>query len=107
MVAVVSKIIGSGGGALAAGFNRLDALRLGIGMISRGEVGLIVASFALSQALMSDEAFSVVVFMVIIATLVTPLLLRLVYRGENKPAGHNRAPGDKADFIPLSEGDAS
>ena len=107
VVAVVSKIIGSGGGALAAGFNRLDALRLGIGMISRGEVGLIVASFALSQALMSDEAFSVVVFMVIIATLVTPLLLRLVYRGENNTAGRNRAPGKDADYVPLAEGDAS
>lgn len=84
LVAVVSKIIGSGGGALIAGFNRLDSLRLGIGMISRGEVGLIVASFALAQAIISDEVFSVIVFMVIVATLITPLLLRWVYReGQN------------------------
>ncbi|MGD2048762.1 MAG: cation:proton antiporter, partial [Chloroflexota bacterium] len=46
VVAVLSKIIGSGLGALIGGFNRRESLQLGIGMISRGEVGLIVASFA-------------------------------------------------------------
>ncbi len=87
VVAVVTKIVGSGGGALAVGFNRLDSLRLGIGMISRGEVGLIVASFALAQALMGEESFSVVVFMVIVATVITPMLLRLVYRENQSGAG--------------------
>jgi Kef-type K+ transport system membrane component KefB len=82
LVAIITKVLGSGGGALAAGFNRLDSLRLGIGMISRGEVGLIVASVALSQAVISRESFSVIVFMVILATLVTPLLLRLTYRDQ-------------------------
>lgn len=80
LVAVVTKVIGSGGGALLAGFNRLDSLRLGIGMISRGEVGLIVASVALSQAVLRPESFSVVVFMIIVATLITPMLLRMVYQ---------------------------
>lgn len=80
LIAVVSKIIGSGGGALLAGFSRIDSLRLGTGMISRGEVGLIVASVALSQAVIQPESFSVLVFMIIVATLITPLLLRQVYR---------------------------
>jgi Kef-type K+ transport system membrane component KefB len=80
VVAALTKVIGSGGGAMLAGFGRLDALRLGVGMISRGEVGLIVASVALSQALIHPETFSVIVFMVIMATLVTPLLLRSLYR---------------------------
>lgn len=80
LVAIATKVIGSGGGALLAGFNRLDSLRLGTGMISRGEVGLIVASVALSQEMIQQEIFSVVVFMIIVGTLVTPLLLRQVYR---------------------------
>lgn len=105
VVAIVAKIIGSGGGALATGFTRLDSLRLGIGMISRGEVGLIVASFALSQTLMSEEAFAVVVFMVIVATLVTPLLLRLVYR-EGQDTGGNARAGDDPDLVHAAKAEA-
>jgi len=71
---------GGAGGALAGGFNRRDSLRLGVGMISRGEVGLIVASVALRTELIHPSTFSGIVFMVIVATLVTPPLLRLVYR---------------------------
>lgn len=81
-VAIVSKVVGSGLGALLGGFSRLDSLRLGVGMISRGEVGLIVASVALVQGFVRQETFSIVVFMVIVATLVTPPLLRWTYAGE-------------------------
>jgi len=80
IVAIVSKVVGSGAGALAGGFDRRDSLRLGIGMISRGEVGLIVGSVALATNLLQRETFSEIVFMVIVATLVTPPLLRLAYR---------------------------
>jgi Kef-type K+ transport system membrane component KefB len=82
VVAIISKVLGSGLGALAGGFNRRESLRLGVGMISRGEVGLIVASVALGAELVSQETFSAVVFMVIVATLVTPPLLRLTYRND-------------------------
>jgi Kef-type K+ transport system membrane component KefB len=85
VVAVVSKIVGSGLGARAAGMATRPSLQLGIGMVSRGEVGLIVASAALATGLLSSESFSVVVFMVIIATLVTPPLLRLSFNSE-RPA---------------------
>lgn len=80
LVAIITKIVGSGGGALLAGFNRRDSLRLGIGMVSRGEVGLIVASVALSERVIQRESFSVLVFMIIMATVITPLMLRLAYR---------------------------
>jgi Kef-type K+ transport system membrane component KefB len=76
IVAVVSKILGSGGGARLSGFSWLESLQLGIGMVSRGEVGLIVAAFALTSGLLSQQNFSIAVFMVIIATLVTPPMLR-------------------------------
>ena len=84
IVAVVSKILGSGLGALWGGFNRRESVQLGIGMVSRGEVGLIVASFALLEGLMTADVFSIVVFMVIIATVVTPPLLRLAFSGETE-----------------------
>ena len=82
-VAIISKVAGSGLGALAGGFNRRESLQLGVGMISRGEVGLIVASVALRAELLTPEVFSGVVFMVIVATLVTPPLLRLAYRNND------------------------
>ncbi|MBK8985467.1 MAG: cation:proton antiporter [Chloroflexi bacterium] len=78
-VAIFSKIVGCGLGARLAGFSNLEAFQLGVGMVSRGEVGLIVATFALAEGLISQEAFSVVVFMVIAATLVTPPMLRAAF----------------------------
>jgi Kef-type K+ transport system membrane component KefB len=80
LVAIISKIAGSGLGALWGGFDRKDALRLGIGMVSRGEVGLIVAAVALGQLLINQDTFTEIVFMVIVATLVTPIMLRAVYK---------------------------
>ena len=82
IVAVASKIVGSGGGARMAGFSWLESLQLGIGMVSRGEVGLIVAAFALANSLLSQQNFSIAVFMVIIATLVTPPMLRYAFKGQ-------------------------
>jgi Kef-type K+ transport system membrane component KefB len=82
IVAIISKILGSGGGARISGFSWLESLQLGIGMVSRGEVGLIVAAFALTGGLLSQENFSIAVFMVIIATLVTPPMLRYSFKRE-------------------------
>jgi Kef-type K+ transport system membrane component KefB len=80
IVAILSKIIGGGLGARLSGLTNLESLQLGIGMVSRGEVGLIVAAFALANGLLSQDGFSIAVFMVIVATLVTPPLLRLSFR---------------------------
>jgi Kef-type K+ transport system membrane component KefB len=86
VVAVIGKVLGAGIGASLAGFNRLDALRLGVGMMSRGEVGLIVASVGISQGLISQEIFSAIVGVVILTTLLTPPLLRALYaQGESSP----------------------
>ncbi|MCA9945006.1 MAG: cation:proton antiporter [Ardenticatenaceae bacterium] len=87
IIAVVSKIGGSGLGAKMAGFTNRESFQLGIGMVSRGEVGLIVASFALVEGLISQAYFSIAVFMVIIATLVTPLMLRASFADRSQVAG--------------------
>jgi Kef-type K+ transport system membrane component KefB len=79
VVAVVSKVIGAGLGARLAGLNNAESLRVGVGMISRGEVGLIVAGIGVQQGIISSEIFTVVVVLVLLTTLITPLLLRYAF----------------------------
>jgi Kef-type K+ transport system membrane component KefB len=79
LVAVLSKVIGAGLGARATGLNNAESLRVGVGMISRGEVGLIVAGIGVSEAIISQEIFTAVVVLVLLTTLATPLLLRYVF----------------------------
>jgi len=91
VVGILGKIIGSGIGAKLGGFRWLEAIQLGIGMVSRGEVGLIVASVGLTSGLLSEEVFSAIIAMVLITTLVTPPMLRASFserftRKEVKPA---------------------
>ncbi len=78
--AMLSKVIGCGLGGLAGGFPFMDALRLGVGMMSRGEVGLIVATVGLEIGLITRQIFANVVLVVLTTTLVTPILLRALYR---------------------------
>ncbi|MCC7358269.1 MAG: cation:proton antiporter [Anaerolineales bacterium] len=96
-VAVVSKIVGSGLGAWWGGLKRGEALRLGLGMISRGEVGLIVASVGLSQGLIDHGVFAEIVLVVLATTLVTPLLLRWAYRREQRAAAARRPAAVKGE----------
>lgn len=86
IVAILSKILGSGLGARLTGLTNRESLQLGIGMVSRGEVGLIVAAFGLSQGLISSANFSIAIFMVIMATLVTPPMLRASFRTADQAA---------------------
>lgn len=79
LVAVVSKLLGSGLGARIGGFTNRESMRVGVGMISRGEVGLIVANVGVSAGLIKTELFSVVTIIVLLTTLITPPLLRLAY----------------------------
>ncbi|MCE9647217.1 MAG: cation:proton antiporter [Chloroflexi bacterium] len=85
VVAVVGKWLGSGWGARLGGLSRQESIQLGAGMISRGEVGLIVASVGVKDNLVSAEEFSAIVVMVLITTLITPPILRTLFaRKEDK-----------------------
>jgi len=79
MVAVLGKVIGCGACARLAGFTSKEATRVGVGMISRGEVGLIVAGYGLTHAIIDQEIFSVMVLMVLVTTMITPVGLRFVF----------------------------
>ena len=85
-IAIVSKILGSGLGAWWGGLKRGEALRLGMGMVSRGEVGLIVASVGLAEGLIDSAGFAVIVLVVLVTTLITPLMLRWSYNRESRGA---------------------
>lgn len=84
LIAILGKIIGSGLGAKLGKLTWLESLQVGVGMVSRGEVGLIVAVIGMNEGLMSRELFSAIVGMIVITTLVTPLMLRATFR--NKPS---------------------
>ena len=90
--AVLGKLVGAGLGARLAGFSWLESVQLGAGMVSRGEVGLILASVGLNEGLMTANEFSAVVGMVIITTIITPLLLRFLFT-RPKPAKMVNIPG--------------
>jgi Kef-type K+ transport system membrane component KefB len=78
IVAVLSKIAGCGLGAL--GIGRANALRVGVGMVPRGEVGMVVAQIGLSLGVIPNRVYSVVVFMAVATTMIAPPLLKLAYR---------------------------
>jgi len=84
VAAVISKFIGCGLGAL--GMGKADALRVGIGMIPRGEVGMVVAQLGLGFGILSQSSYGVVVFMSVATTIVAPPLIKLTF-GALAPAG--------------------
>lgn len=85
IVAILSKIVGCGLGAKICGFSNMDSLAIGVGMISRGEVALIVAQKGEQAGLISPTLFPAIVLVVIVTTLITPILLKaIVYMKEQK-----------------------
>jgi Kef-type K+ transport system membrane component KefB len=78
-VAIVAKAVGCALMARWCGFTSQQSLRVGVGMISRGEVGLIVAGYGLANGLVDMQVFSASVIVVLATTMVTPPLLRLVF----------------------------
>lgn len=83
VIAVLSKVVGCGLGAKMCGFNMSDSVKIGVGMISRGEVALIVANKGDAIGLMHEEYFAPIIIMVVFTTIITPILLKLVYKDKN------------------------
>jgi Kef-type K+ transport system membrane component KefB len=79
IAAVLSKLIGCGLGA--TGMGAKDMLRIGFGMVPRGEVGMVVAQLGLSMAVIEKPIYSVVVFMAVATTVIAPSLLNFAYKG--------------------------
>lgn len=86
LAAIVGKWFGSSWGAKLGGLSTTESVQLGAGMISRGEVGLIVASVGMQENLISAVEFSAIVVMILVTTLITPPILRglFIWEKENK-----------------------
>ncbi len=91
LFAIVSKIVGAGGGSWLGGFSRISALRVGVGMVSRGEVGLIIAAVGISLGILQAEIFTVAVFVVLVTTILTPPLVRWSFSLPDEPQQSQQA----------------
>lgn len=85
VVAILTKVIGCGLGAKLCKYKNKESLQIGVGMISRGEVALIVAQKGYQAGMLNDSLFAPIVLVVIVTTLITPILLGMVFKGEKKP----------------------
>ena len=83
LVAVFTKLVGGGLGALSLGWR--GAAQVGMGMVPRGEVGVVVAQIGLGLSVINDSLFGVVLFMAVATTLISPPLLKLLFAGEARP----------------------
>ena len=93
-VALLTKVIGCGGTAKLCKFNMPDSLKIGVGMMNRGEVGLIVAKKGLDTGLMAPQFFAPIIILIIVSSLATPILLKGVYKkwpGKENEEADNRS----------------
>ena len=98
LAAVAGKIVGCGAGARLTGFTAPEALRVGVGMISRGEVGLIIAALGLQTGLLDERSFAIMVVMVLATTVITPSLLRATFP---------RVPSSEKEAVEATFGDSN
>jgi Kef-type K+ transport system membrane component KefB len=97
VVAVISKLVGCGLPAMHFLKDRERGLRVGYGMISRGEIGLVISSIGITYGILSDEVYTALVIVIFVTTLLPPFMLRRSYLKELSPVSP-----DPANF-PLPE----
>jgi Kef-type K+ transport system membrane component KefB len=100
VLAVLSKVLGSGVPALFTGFNLRGSIRVGVGMMPRGEVALIIAGIGLAQGIIAQSLFGVSIMMTVITTLVAPIALIPLFRAGG--SGLRRPETDKLSSTPTA-----
>ncbi len=88
LIALVTKLIGGGIGARLTGFDNRSSLAIGSGMISRGEVALIIAATGLQTGLLVQQYFTSVIIAVILTTLAAPPILKLCFSDKRESSAH-------------------
>lgn len=79
IVGLITKIIGCGLMSRVLGFRGLDAVKIGVGMMTRGEVALIVAQKGLQVGMIESRYFTAVIFLILVSSITTPIVLKLLY----------------------------
>ena len=82
VIAISTKLFGCGLPAMLFLKSRIRGMRVGVGMVSRGEVGLIVAGVGVGAGILTSEVYSTVVIMVALTTIITPIWLKMLYKNE-------------------------
>lgn len=86
VASVIGKLIGCGLTAKMVGFSNRESLSVGIGMIPRGEVGLIVANLGLQMNLIGQDIFAAAILVVVVASVITPIFLKMSFKEKKKVA---------------------
>lgn len=84
VVALLSKIIGCGLVGRLCKYSAADSLKIGVGMMTRGEVALIVAQKGLAAGLLTADYFTAVILLILVSSIATPIILKLLYSKEDK-----------------------
>lgn len=84
LVALLSKVIGCGLAGRLCRYNASDSLKIGVGMMTRGEVALIVAQKGLAAGLLTADYFTAVILLILVSSILTPIILKLLYSRDDK-----------------------
>ncbi len=84
VVGLLTKVVGCGSMAHLCGFRGKDRLKIGVGMMTRGEVALIVSQKGLNVGLLNSVYFTAVILLIMVSSIATPILLKLLYAGDPK-----------------------
>ena len=93
IVGMLSKILGCGAAARLCRFNMSDSLKIGCGMMTRGEVALIVAQRGLAEGIVDHAFFTSVILLIIVSSITTPIILKAIYAHDEKKAMQIEASG--------------
>lgn len=107
IVAIIGKLVGCGLAALASGMDWVRSLRIGCGMISRGEVGLIVTAMGASTGIFGKSEVAVMVAVVLLTTLLTPLALRGAYHLKSEQDAEEELGIPEPVFVSAGESESS
>ena len=97
-IAIGTKLAGCGLPSLLFLKDKTRSMRVGIGMISRGEVGLIVAGVGVTSGVLSNDIYTTVIIMVAITTIITPIWLKFSYRKDSHQASGESSADDQRHF---------
>jgi Kef-type K+ transport system membrane component KefB len=83
-IAIITKLVGCGIPSILFLKDRTKAMKVGIGMISRGEVGLIIAGVGVSAGALATDTYTSIIIMVAATTIITPIWLKIMYKKEEQ-----------------------
>ena len=101
VVALVGKVIGCGLVSKAFGNSWKDSLRIGVGMMTRGEVALIVANKGLAVGMVEQRYFLAVILLIVVSSISVPILLKLLFKGEKTPGDGEHPDHGVTDEVPA------